>query len=1051
MNTHRLALSTRLLATTAFLVAHLVAPAAAKTFVDVTGDSGLDDTGGANGVAFRDLDGDGDLDLAVAMRHQGFRVYRNKGDLRFTEILHGESAYTRSVIWGDYDGDGDEDLLVVAAQRVRLYQNNGGDLTEVGAQVGLDDPALTNTEGAGWLDYDADGDLDLVIDDHGDTELLRNDGGVFAVIDGDDNSAKGFQDVQTGDYLAVADFDIDGAVDILARKGEFEAFADIFRNTGGRGPTPFAPFVLPGAHSRNDGKGGLAFADADADGDFDLIYSGAERNRLFFNQGEFVVDGTESALPGFDPDARTHSLAGVAWGDANGDGRFDLFMANQTGRNLLWINDGGGRFSDFSEVAGVAGHADDASRGCAFADVDRDGDLDLFVANDGGPNRLYRNDTPQQRRPVAVNIIQNGRPALGAVVQFFAANDGLGDIDGDGQVERFDADGDGLPEAVEGLTGAAGETLVDRLSDRGDPIVTTEISGGEGLGGQGVAQPYVYLPAAIPLTVRVTFPGGRVVLRDLRAGDLPNGLMTIFYEDPSEDGDGLTLAQEEALGTSPTDLDSDDDGLLDSQEDRNRNGVLDPGETNPINPDTDRDGLVDGLELGVTGGIPDPDGAGPLRGSAFEVTDLDPSTTTDPLDPDTDGGTALDGDEDANQNGRVDDGERDPLDPTDDLLPIRQLSFLKQVEDADGGSVLPGDLLRYRMEVRNSGTTALTGISVIDDVPATASGLQVESMPAGAANESTSGGANGRGQLRITGFDLASGATAEVVFTTRIDARLVGGTFIVNQAQARLGDGSEPVLSDGEPLQPGIQPTRIQVTANVVLEATKDAIVDGGENPEPGDFVTYVIVVQNTGSAAAQNVQIVDPIPDLALYAPGTIQVNGTPQTDVRDGDAADFGASAPGAVTVALRELAPGGVVTVNFQVQVDPNLTEAGTIVNRATVTAFDVDPVMTGDGPTETQTDPPGGSGDGDPPDDILPDQNPVTGDEVTIRFDFPEGPVQLSIFNLVGELVRDFRGLPAQGQVVWRLDNLVGRGIANGTYIVVGRGGDHVKQSKLVVIR
>ena len=105
----------------------------------------------------------------------------------------------------------------------------------------------------------------------------------------------------------------------------------------------------------------------------------------------------------------------------------------------------------------------------------------------------------------------------------------------------------------------------------------------------------------------------------------------------------------------PGDDDSDDDGILDGYEDTNRNGVLDPGETDPCNPDSDGDFLPDGLEIGLTA----PQGTGTDPGAVY--WDEDPATTTDPLRADTDGDGLTDGEEDVNVNGMVDPGENDPL------------------------------------------------------------------------------------------------------------------------------------------------------------------------------------------------------------------------------------------------------------------------------------------------------------------------------------------------------------------------------------------------------
>ncbi|WP_420810052.1 adventurous gliding motility protein AgmC [Corallococcus macrosporus] len=131
---------------------------------------------------------------------------------------------------------------------------------------------------------------------------------------------------------------------------------------------------------------------------------------------------------------------------------------------------------------------------------------------------------------------------------------------------------------------------------------------------------------------------------------------------PDTDGDGLPDGLEVNVGgTDPLDDDSDDDGLLDGNEDANHDGIVDADETDPNNADTDGDGLPDGLERGLT----EPQGTG--TDMTVFVADADPTTVTDPLNPDTDGGSVRDGIEDANRNGRVDPGETDPLVAADDV------------------------------------------------------------------------------------------------------------------------------------------------------------------------------------------------------------------------------------------------------------------------------------------------------------------------------------------------------------------------------------------------
>lgn len=150
-----------------------------------------------------------------------------------------------------------------------------------------------------------------------------------------------------------------------------------------------------------------------------------------------------------------------------------------------------------------------------------------------------------------------------------------------------------------------------------------------------------------------------------RDGDgLPDEVEELIGTDPDDadtDGDGLgdgeevagddPLLYDEGSDTDPLDADTDDDGIGDGAE-------LGEGATDPLRCDTDEDGLCDGLERGVTEPVPGgvSETGVPYAGTDTAVwrPDLDPSTTTDPLDDDTDDDGIKDGTEDTDKNGRWD-------------------------------------------------------------------------------------------------------------------------------------------------------------------------------------------------------------------------------------------------------------------------------------------------------------------------------------------------------------------------------------------------------------
>jgi fimbrial isopeptide formation D2 family protein len=147
---------------------------------------------------------------------------------------------------------------------------------------------------------------------------------------------------------------------------------------------------------------------------------------------------------------------------------------------------------------------------------------------------------------------------------------------------------------------------------------------------------------------------------------------TTFTIDTREsDGDGILDVIEVRNRTDPNDADTDDDGLMDGQEDINHDGIMGPGETDPLQADSDGDGLSDGTERGVAR---DSAPTGTNTTSPNFAPDEDPSTTTDPRNPDSDGDGLLDGEEDQNHNGRFETGETD----------VRE-------RDTDQGGVSDGD------------------------------------------------------------------------------------------------------------------------------------------------------------------------------------------------------------------------------------------------------------------------------------------------------------------------------------------------------------------------
>jgi MYXO-CTERM domain-containing protein len=132
---------------------------------------------------------------------------------------------------------------------------------------------------------------------------------------------------------------------------------------------------------------------------------------------------------------------------------------------------------------------------------------------------------------------------------------------------------------------------------------------------------------------------------------------------PDTDGDGILDHIETQIGSDPNDADSDDDGVRDGMEaDWDQDSDKD-GKINALDPDSDDDKIFDGTEMGF-----DCSGPGTDIKAGNCVADMDNGlTTTNPIEGDTDAGSLPDGEEDTNQNGMIDMGEKNPLDPKDDI------------------------------------------------------------------------------------------------------------------------------------------------------------------------------------------------------------------------------------------------------------------------------------------------------------------------------------------------------------------------------------------------
>ncbi|MDX2248162.1 MAG: FG-GAP-like repeat-containing protein [Bacteroidia bacterium] len=369
-------------------------------------------------IAWGDYDGDQDLDLFVTgetgTATGTTAIFENSGGiLTLDNLASGDltDLIYSSFALGDYDADGDLDMIVFGetphagaagsgTRQTLLYKNNGAG--RYSADVAGDIFPELSQAWADWGDYDNDGDLDLVMTGGAST-------GAFAAVYKNVNGTfekEGLIEIQKvlGGSVAWGDYDADGDLDIVLTGSEgTNLYSKVYQNKGSRGGFEELSFteapLLPLKESM------AAWSDYDNDGYLDLLLTGDStalsviprtkiyRYNALSSRFELGVN-----LPG------VKQGQGI-WGDINDDGYADIVVAGKFGASLadrttrIYLNNKSGGFSlDVATSAHLKGV--DEGAGLAFGDYDQDGKLDLAVmgrARDSAPRRtlsLYRNIDP---------------------------------------------------------------------------------------------------------------------------------------------------------------------------------------------------------------------------------------------------------------------------------------------------------------------------------------------------------------------------------------------------------------------------------------------------------------------------------------------------------------------------------------------------------------------------------------------------------------------------------------------------------------------------------
>ena len=306
-------------------------------------------------------------------------------------VLDGGNTVSNS--WGDYDNDGLLDLFLTNSIGVDniLYHNNGdGSFSKMtSAQVGQIVNDAGNSFGSSWGDYNNDNKLDMFVANSffglGQTNFLyKNEGGNFTKIT-NGNVVTDNHDSNSGTW---GDYDNDGNIDLFVANGSgVEQNNALYHNNG---PPDYSFTLITQGEIVNDGGRSISgsWVDYDNDGDLDLFVANIGNNYLYQNNG----DGSFTKILGIDIVNEDNRSMGGSWGDMDNDGDLDLFIPNDKGVNSFYKNllaeSGSATFEKIVNGEIVADAA--ASFGSSWGDYDNDGDLDIFVTNID-INYLYEN------------------------------------------------------------------------------------------------------------------------------------------------------------------------------------------------------------------------------------------------------------------------------------------------------------------------------------------------------------------------------------------------------------------------------------------------------------------------------------------------------------------------------------------------------------------------------------------------------------------------------------------------------------------------------------
>ena len=400
-----------------FITTFFVLQLSAQSFENIEsliGLSGLEDN---NGVAVADYDNDQDLDFfIVAKAKEGneykaiSRLFKNNNDGSFTDVTLasglvspilemewdrfdvGLDGVKLGASWGDFNNDGYADIFLSYLGKVELWKNLGnGEFENISLIAGFEFfNGCANTTST-WFDYNNDGFLDLFIADwaycSSSKLYLNNTDETFTDV----TESTVISEFNQASFLSFPyDFNQDGQMDLYVLNDLLEPNRLFINNSD----HTFSEEAMNYGVDSSANDMGLAFGDYNNDGHFDMFITAIDQNFLFKNNGDNTFDDVAEDYEGLN---NTLWSWGTRFADFDLDGDEDLFIGNGYyvvgGQpNFYYRNEyPANEFTDFTNQSGLL--ATTLSVDANEFDYDNDGDLDLIVTNSVGPVLFYENTT----------------------------------------------------------------------------------------------------------------------------------------------------------------------------------------------------------------------------------------------------------------------------------------------------------------------------------------------------------------------------------------------------------------------------------------------------------------------------------------------------------------------------------------------------------------------------------------------------------------------------------------------------------------------------------